>query len=692
MPPRLKAYLWIVILLGLGAGGLDLRLLAQESIPLAGWLERLVWFGLLLGVSHFPIVSRSGGAVSTLNSALNYCLLLSFGAPFAGPAVALNSVYLNFIRRRAIWYKVLFNAAQMLLAVNLAHLLFRWAGGQTGQTPALDLPLSYLQLVLPFVGVVSANLLLVSLAVRLERGTPLGQQMRASHYFDLGGNTILLYLGAQLFYLKIELGWLGVALATVPLVWVHTYLRRYNELKLVHARLDESNQSLRERGEELERGNRVLEDLNRNLGSQGDRLRAQTQELEAANQQLQQMNEDLQHTRRTLVRAEKLKTMGQMAGGVAHDFNNILGAIIARSELLQLEELPPAVRDGLASIHRSALDGAAVVRRIQDFSRVREQQDFERLDLNALVEDSLEMTRALWRDGAHRLGLTYEIRRDCPAPVAAWGNAAELREVLHNLILNALDAMPGGGVLSISTRSRETGVELVVTDTGQGMGRDVLEHIFDPFFTTKGPRGNGLGLSVCFGIIERHQGEIRAESEPGRGSAFRITLPAPPADSVAPVPAAPSTRETLQGGRPHTALVVDDEPDVRAVLVDTLRLMGHEVREAASAPEGLEIWREQRPELVFTDLGMPGMNGWEFTDRLRQEAGERQPLVILVTGWGAQIKQEDLQRHAVDRVLPKPFKLKELDRLLRQLDEAAAGEGAVGPTGGGAVGPGGAGF
>jgi signal transduction histidine kinase len=662
MPPLLKLYIGSVILLGTVAGGADLFLLAQQGVDSAGLLERLIWFALLLLVSHFPVVSRSGGAVSTLNSALNYCLLLSFGAPFTAPVVALNSVYLNFVRRRASWYKVWFNASQMLLSVNLAHGLFRLLGGQVGRTPDLLHPLSYLQLILPFVAVLSANLLLVSLAVKLERGVPLLHQLRSSHYFDLGGNTILLYLGVLLFYLRTEWSWLGVALAAVPLIWVHTYLRRYNELKHVHQCLDETNQELRERSEELER-------RNQELAQQGDRLRRQARELEAANHSLQQVNEDLQHTRRTLVRAEKLKTMGQMAGGVAHDFNNILGAIIARAELLQLDELPPLVRDGLASIHRSALDGAAVVRRIQDFSRVREQQDFERLDLCALVEDSLEMTRALWRDGAQRLGITYEIQRDCPLPVPAWGNAAELREVLHNLILNALDAMPAGGRLRMGCRVTDKGAHLVVEDSGHGMGKDVLERIFDPFFSTKGARGNGLGLSVCFGIVERHQGEITARSEPGHGSAFHLLLPAPPPDAPNPTPAVASTRESLGGGRPRRILVVDDEPDVRAVLVDTLRLMGHQVDEAAAGAQGLEIWQRERHELVFTDLGMPGMNGWELTDRIRREAGPVQPLVVLVTGWGAQIKQEDLLVHAVDRVLPKPFKLLELDRLLRQLDE-----------------------
>jgi signal transduction histidine kinase/ActR/RegA family two-component response regulator len=655
MRPLLAAYISVVILLGLAVCGVDAALLARDLAAGPGDLaDRAVWLALLLLVSHFPI-STPGGAVSTLNSALNYCLILSFGPQFAGPAVALNSLYLNFVRRRASWYKVLFNAAQVLLAVNAAGGLYLLAGGVTHRPPDFHDPLSYLLLLIPFVGFLAVNLLLVSVAVRLERGTPLGTQMRASHYFDLGGNSILFYLGALLSYLYMQLGWLGVGLATVPLVWVHTYLRRYNELKALHRQLDDSHQTLTRQSGELQGKNR---------------------DLEEANAQLQRVNEDLQRTRRTLVQAEKLKAMGQMAGGVAHDFNNILGAILARTELLKLEELPPRVEEGLRSILRSALDGATVVRRIQDFTRVTEERDFEPVDLGELVDDVLDMTRAVWRDKAHRLGVTYEVERSLEPRVRVLGNAAELREVIHNLLINALDAMPSGGRLGLAVHAEERQAELEVRDSGHGMPPEVLERAFDPFFTTKGARGNGLGLSVSYGIVERHGGEISASSSPGEGSRFRVRLPL--ADPALPEPARPEGAELKPSARPLRILAVDDEPDVRSVLVDALRLMGHHVDEAASGQEALESWLNRRQPFVFTDLGMPGMNGWELIDRIRLVAGPEPPTFVLVTGWGAQIRDEDRLAHGVERVLAKPFKIRQLGQLLLQLENGEAGPGPAG--------------
>ena len=674
MRPLLAAYICVVILLGLAVCALDLGLLARDLAASPHDLaDRAAWLALILLVSHFHIVTTSGATVSTLNSSLNYCMILSFGPQFAGPAVALNSLYLNLVRRRAVWYKVMFNGAQVLLAVNAAGGLYLMAGGVVRQLPDFHNPLSYLLLLIPFLGFSAVNLLLVTVAVRLERGMPIRQQIRASHYFDMGGNSILFYLGALLSYLYLQFRWLGVLLAMVPLVWVYAYLRRYNELKVVHKQLDESNQALTGQSAELHEKNLDLERLNQNLESQGERLRQQTRDLEEANRSLQQMNDDLQLTRRTLVQAEKLKAMGQMAGGVAHDFNNILGAIIARTELLKLESLPPRVEEGLRSIHRSALDGATVVRRIQDFTRVTEERDFEALDLCELVEDVLDMTRAVWRDKAHHLGLTYQIERELEPGVRVLGNPSEVREVIHNLFINALDAMPGGGRLGLSVRAREGSAELRVRDSGHGMTAEVLERAFDPFFTTKGARGNGLGLSVSYGIIERHGGEISASSRPGEGSEFLIRLPlADPAQALVEA-ARPEGADLVRSSHPLRILVVDDEPDVRAVLVDALRLMGHEVDEAASGQEGLDLWLRLRHPHVFTDLGMPGMNGWELIDRIRLAAGEAPPTVVLVTGWGAQIKDEDRRRHGVERVLAKPFKIRQLSQLLQALEEAAQG-------------------
>lgn len=673
MKPRLLVYISVVILLGFTVGLVDVVWLIRElksgHPPL---LDGAIWLGLILLVSHFHIVSRSGTAVSTLNSALNYAMIISFGPAFAGPAVALNGLYLNLIRHRAVWYKALFNSAQLLLAVNIAGGLYMVSGGQVHTAPDFHNWLSYVRLLVPFLGFSLVNLLTVSVAVRLDRGTPIRQQVKASHYYDVGGNTILFYLGAQLATLYLTMGWLGTALATIPLVWVYTYLKRYNELKITHEQLDQSNQTLREQSVQLRQGNLELERLNRDLAEQSDTLRVQAVDLEDANRTLQQVNEDLQHTRRTLLQAEKLKAMGQMAGGVAHDFNNILGAIIARTELLKLEPLGGRLAEGLRSIHKSALDGAEVVRRIQDFTRVTERRDFEPVDLAELVEDVLDMTRAIWRDKAQRLGITYHIQRRCQPSLWVMGNASELREVLHNLIINALDAMPSGGDLVLEGAIQDDKVRLKVRDLGHGMTPEVLERIFDPFFTTKGARGNGLGLSVSYGIVERHAGELGASSTPGMGSEFTLVLPSAREEQLKAALPRVEAFELPRALTSRTVLVVDDEPDVRGVLVDALRMMGHDVDEAASGQEGLDLWQAKRHSHVFTDLGMPGINGWELADRIRsqQDSTSSPPVLILVTGWGAQIREEDRLAHLVDHVLPKPFKIRDLARLVQDAESS----------------------
>lgn len=675
MKPLLSAYVGLVILLGSVVLVHDLRLFFQNTPEPAGLVDRGLWILLLLLISRFPISGSDGHTVSTLNSAINYCMILGFGAAFAGPAVAINSLYLNIVRRRAPWFKVLFNLSQIVLAVNLASWLYQLGGGRTGMLPDFTQPIVLLQLLLPFFGFTIPNLLLVAIVVRLQTGTPILKQMTSNHYFDLWGTFILFYIGAQLSYLYIEFRWMGVALAIVPLIWVYLYLTRYYSLNNANIKLHTQRGDLERKSGELMLSNQRLESLNSKLADNQETLAAKTRELEQVNQSLKDLNEDLKHTRRSLVQSEKLKAMGQMAGGVAHDFNNILGAISARTELLQLEPVSDKLRRGLDLIHRSALDGASVVRRIQDFSRVTQETEFSHLDCHKLMQEVVEMTRPIWKDKANHLGLTYRVELERGEGVWVHGNAPELREVLHNLIKNALEAMPEGGDLMLSCQRMENRAVLEVRDSGHGMTDDVIEHLFDPYFTTKGNRGNGLGLSVSYGIIQRHGGEIRAASLPGEGSSMRILLPlaSPPRTNELPVA---TKRMSLGGLKPRRVLVVDDEKDVREVLCDTLSMMGHEVSSAVNGQKALDLWLREKQDLIFTDLGMPGMNGWELADRIRQsasDAGEPQPQMILVTGWSAQVRTSDQEQHRIDRILSKPFKLSHLKQMLLEL-EAGTGQ------------------
>jgi signal transduction histidine kinase len=226
-----------------------------------------------------------------------------------------------------------------------------------------------------------------------------------------------------------------------------------------------------------------------------------------------------------LIRSEKLRALGEMAAGVAHDFNNVLAAIMGRAQLLLSHIDEPGQRRQLQIIEQAATDGARTVRRIQEFTRKRRARPFEPVDLNQVVDEVVEVTRSRWKDEALARGVTYEVGVvPTPLPPVA-ADPSELREVLINLVLNALDAMPAGGRVTLRTAPAGDGVTCEVVDTGGGMTEEVRQRVFDPFFTTKAEKGTGLGLSVAYGIISRHGGDIEVRSAPGAGSTFIIRLP-----------------------------------------------------------------------------------------------------------------------------------------------------------------------
>ena len=371
--------------------------------------------------------------------------------------------------------------------------------------------------------------------------------------------------------------------------------------------------------------------------------------------------EELRETQSQLVQSAKLNALGEMAGGVAHDFNNILAAILGRTQLLLQEVSDPDVRRQLEVVEQAALDGAQAVRRVQEFTRVRQDEHFESLDPNEALLGVLELTRPAWEAESKRRSIAVATRLDLRATHTVAGNASELREVFTNLVLNAIDAMPWGGVLTLSSADEGEVVRVSVTDTGTGMDAETCSRVFDPFFTTKPVKGTGLGLSVAYGIISRHHGHITVESQPGKGSTFSVLLPGALPD--APVeevePPAPLPRLRL--------LAVDDEEPVLQVLGDLLRLLGQEVEVALGGAAGLERYVPGRFDAVFTDLGMPGVNGWDLA--LAVKALSPGLPIVIVTGWGAQIENQALQMRGADYVVPKPFSLEDVQDVLRQLGE-----------------------
>jgi GAF domain-containing protein/CheY-like chemotaxis protein len=354
-----------------------------------------------------------------------------------------------------------------------------------------------------------------------------------------------------------------------------------------------------------------------------------------------------------LIQTEKLRALGEMASGVAHDFNNILAAILGRVQLILNQTEDPTLRRWLQVIERAAMDGAQTVRQIQEFTRIRRDQPAETVDLTQVVRDAVEMTQTRWRDEAQSRSLDIRVVTQLEPVPPVDGHPAELRQVLTNLVLNAVDALPEGGTITIATRAVSDAVEVSVADTGVGMSEEVRRRIFEPFFTTKGPGGTGLGLAMVYGIVARHGGQVVVDSREGAGSTFTIRLPlgAGRAEAGA-VPLA------LIGNTGARILIVDDEAAVRDALADMLRLTSYEVVVASQGFEALEYFRAAPFDLVLTDLAMPGMSGWQVAQAVK--ALRPDVPVVLVTGWGVELPPEQLRANGVDRVMTKPFRIGEV--------------------------------
>jgi PAS domain S-box-containing protein len=359
--------------------------------------------------------------------------------------------------------------------------------------------------------------------------------------------------------------------------------------------------------------------------------------------------------REELEDSARLRSLGELAGGVAHDFNNLLGAVLGRAQLLRKREFDTEVDADLAVIEKAALDGRETVRRIQEFSRTRKDQQFEPVDLREILRDAMEITRTRWSSDAQRRNVTVRVVLDCEEVPSVLGNATELREVFTNLILNSVDAMPQGGQLKLRCMRIDKRVRCEVEDTGVGMTEEIRRHLFDPFFTTKGQAGTGLGMSVAYGIVSRHEGSIDVNTALGLGSRFTLEFPACDELPARPSVAVEPRVETCAPGR---ILVIDDEQPIAELLEDALSAMGHAVQIATSGREGVRLAGVSAYDLVLTDLGMPDISGWDVATRIR--ANSPGVPVVLVTGWGSTVSAEEVRDNGIAAVVHKPFEIEEL--------------------------------
>jgi len=400
--------------------------------------------------------------------------------------------------------------------------------------------------------------------------------------------------------------------------------------------------------------------------------------IQEQNTALQQAYDDLRQTQLAITQQERLRALGQMASGIAHDINNAISpASLYVESLLEREpNLSERARTYLTTIQRAIDDVAQTVRRLREFYRKREPQlTLTPVELNKSVEQVAELTRAHRAYTAQQRGVVIGIRTElAPAEIAILGVESEIREALTNLIFNAVDAMPEGGTLTLRTGvvddkasgagpARPSFATVEVSDTGTGMDEETRRRCMEPFFTTKGERGTGLGLAMVYGTVRRHDARIEIDSAPGRGTTVRLLFPLPAATLELPP-------EDLPGPRPSSPLrilIVDDDAVLLDSLARTLVEEGHEVTQAGGGQAGIEAFlgaqRSDRPfAAVITDLGMPHVDGHRVASVVKS-ASPGTP-VFLLTGWGHGLPAEGGMPSHVDRILTKPPKLRELREAL----------------------------
>ncbi len=377
-------------------------------------------------------------------------------------------------------------------------------------------------------------------------------------------------------------------------------------------------------------------------------LHAQNEILEL---KVAERTRELNDAQSQFVAQERLRAFGEMAGGIVHDFNNALMSVVGYSDILLEDDQMLAdretAREFLKIMNTAGKDASQVISRLREFYRPRETTDvFERVDLNEVIEQAAALTQPKWKGQALAEGRTIRMELDQAILPAIFGNAAELREVATNLIFNAADAMPGGGTITLHSRTEGGQAVFEVSDEGTGMTEEVRARCLEPFFSTKGERGTGLGLSMVFGIIKRHEGTVEIDSTIGKGTTFRLRLPALREEGDA------AGNEARKLDRSLNVLLVDDEEATRSVIMKYLTGDGHRVVTAVNAWEAIGRTQQTKFDLLITDHAMPGMTGIQLVVTLR-EMGAKQPIILMTgfAGGGIGPRENPL---GVDLIMRKP--------------------------------------
>jgi len=379
--------------------------------------------------------------------------------------------------------------------------------------------------------------------------------------------------------------------------------------------------------------------------------------VQEANVRLSEALAELQQTQQQMVQQERLRALGEMASGIAHDFNNALTMILGFSELMlaepELMEDPAQVRQNIELVAMAARDAASIVRRLRELYRDRGADDVvEAVDLRSVARAAIALTEPRWRAQAQAQGLDMTVTETVQQGSIVLANEADLRELLTNLIINAVDACEDQGTIVVRAAPDGDTVILEVADNGHGMTDDVRARCLEPFFTTKEDRGTGLGLPMVYAIVQRHGGSIAIDSASGRGTTIGVRLPRA-ADGTA---SSSSQRPDAPRG-PWHVLIVDDQEHVRTVLRRYLSHAGHDVVTAASAPEALSAIDVCAPDLVLLDRAMPEMSGDELVALIRYRVPATR--IILLSGFGVTPAADEAMPR-VDGMLAKPVRIDEL--------------------------------
>jgi signal transduction histidine kinase/CheY-like chemotaxis protein len=640
-----RHYMWVLIAAGACVLGYSAAHLPLGRLDLR--LAPLVVVTLLVSSRFCIPIPRTTGQISFSDTFIFLTMLLYGGEVAVLLVAAENFVGSRFGKRSFSVFTSAFNAAMLACATFLTYHVIGRLFGPVEELTRGDFSASFV-VALCVMGLVQyvANSGFAALHTSLKSGETLWVTWRNKYLWT----SITYFGGASAAGLAVKLAStagvyaLVAAAPIIVIVWLtyRTYLDNIEAMSAAAKAEAAAEARAESAAAQAEQARRHVEELSHYIAEQ-ERIREQYAQV------------------------EKLSALGELASGVAHDFNNTLAGILGRAQLLLTTKDPARVESGLNLIIKTAKDGAKTIKRIQDFARQRRDHDFQPVSVDQLLLDVREITRPRWKSRAESEGVHISLDLRLGSDEArVMGDESELREVLVNLVFNAVDAMPAGGRLTLSTREAEGAVEICVSDTGTGMTEDVRSRVFDPFFTTKGKAGMGLGLAVSFGIVRRHEGTIEAESEVGRGSTFRIRLPAAQSNAKPGHTSEPPAL-TLVPQRPEATriLVVDDEENVRQLLRDVLESEGYQVSLASGGREALELFGQGGFDAVFTDIGMQGMSGWELAHAVR-ELDAAVPLAV-ITGWGEAVGSGERTAARVDWVVAKPFDAAQILAIAREV-------------------------